>query len=216
MKTLEEGQIKIKKICDQLKLETLEPAKLQAEKIIEEARKQSEQIIAEGEREAKRLIAQAHKNIEQERNVFHSSLQQSSKQAMEALRQDIEQKLFNEELQHQLDKQLGDPQILANLINAIVKDVEAKGIDSNIEVVISKQATPASINNLLLKEIQKKLEGKPLQLDSFTGGVQVKLVGKKMTIDLTDKTIKDLISKYIRKDFRQMLFNLKTAVQDGQ
>lgn len=207
MKTLEEGQTKIKKICDQLRRETIEPAKQEADAIIAAANKKKEEIIADGEKEAKKLIAQAHTTIAQERNVFNSSLEQAGKQAIEALRQDIEHKLFNEELQRLLDKPMGDPQIIANLINALVKDIEQKGVEANLEVLIPKHISPSAVNALLLSEVTKKLQGKPLQLDNFAGGIQVKLVGKKMTVDLTDRTVKDLIAKYIRKDFRQMLYN---------
>ena len=44
----DKGQDKIKKICDQLREETLEPAKQEAEEMLENAKKQAEKIIFQG------------------------------------------------------------------------------------------------------------------------------------------------------------------------
>ena len=52
----------------------------------------------------------------------------------------------------------------------------------------------------------KRLKGKPLEIGVFGGGAQVKLIGKNLTIDLSDQVIKELIANYIRKDFRKLIF----------
>lgn len=207
METLEKGQDKIQKICDQLRRETIEPAKKEAERIIAEAHKKAEEIVAEGHKQAENLVAQGRQTIEQERNVFHSSLVQASKQALESLRQSIENQLFNQELDRVLDKNLADPQLIANLVNGLVKAIEKEGINTDLSVMIPRHASPEQITALLLQETRQKLGDKPLQLGHFTGGIQVKLVGKKMTIDLTDQALKDLLAQYARKDFRETIFH---------
>lgn len=206
MKTLEKGDDKVQKICDELRRKTIEPAQDAAQQILEEARIKRDEIIAQAEQEAKKIIANAHIAIEQERNVFHSSLQQSAKQSIEALRQEIERHILSDDLSHLINQKLSDPQIIANLINALVKDIEAKGIASEIEVLIPRAVDAKSVAALLLSEVSKKLENNPLQLAAFSGGAQVKLIGKKITIDVSDRTISELLAKYIRKDFREMLF----------
>lgn len=207
MRSLEKGQEKIQKICDQLRHETLEPAEQEAVRLIEEGKKKAEAIKAEAEKNAEQMIKQARAQIEQERNVFHSALQQASKQTVEALRQDIEQKLFHEELQSILDKQMADPKIVAELINGVVKAVEKEGLATELSAVIPRMVSPDDINSLLIENVRKRLREKPLEIGSFGGGVQVKLVGKKMTIDLTDQAIKELLANYVRKDFRKLIFS---------
>lgn len=207
MKTLEKGHDKIQKICDELRLKTIEPAKHEAQKIIQNATESADEIIAQAEQEAKKIIGNAHVAVEQERNIFHSSLQQSAKQSIEALKQEIEHRVFNEDLNRLINHSLTDPQVIAKLINALVKDIEQKGIDTDIEIFIPRTVSAKDVSGFLLSEVSKKLSEKPLQLAAFTGGTQVKLVGKKMTIDVSDRTINELLAKYIRKDFRQMLFN---------
>lgn len=206
MKTLEKGPDKIQKICDKIRRETLDPAKEEAQSIIASAKKKAEEIIKEAEHQAEQHLKQAKSKIEQERNVFHSALIQASKQTVEGLRQDIESKFFNEELQNLLDKQLADPKIIANLINGIVQAIEKEGISTSLAAVIPRSVSSEQVAILLLDNVRKKLKDKPLEVGEFTGGAQVKLLGKKMTLDLTDQAIKELLATYMRKDFRQILF----------
>ena len=207
MRSLEKGQDKIQKICDKLRRETIEPAEEEANRILEEARKKAETILAEAERHVEQLLKQARGQIEQERNVFHSALQQASKQTVEALRQEIEHKLFNEELQNVLEKQLADPKIVAELVNGIVKAIEKEGLTTDLAAIVPRLISLDDVNALLIENVRKRLKGKPLQIGNFAGGAQVKLLGKKMTIDLSDQAIKELLANYMRKDFRKLIFS---------
>lgn len=206
MRSLEKGQDKIQKICDKLRHEILEPAKEEAQQILVAAREKAEEIQLEAERHAEQILKQARIQIEQERNVFHSALQQAAKQTIEGLRQEIEHKLFNEDLQVLLDKQLSDPQIIANLINGVVKAIEKEGLATDLTAVIPRVVSVDDVNALLLDNVRKRLKGKTLEVGPFAGGAQVKLHGKKMTLDLSDQAIKELLANYMRKDFRKMIF----------
>lgn len=206
MRSLEKGQDKIQKICDQLRLETLEPAEQEAQRMIEEGRRRAEEIQADAERQAEQMIKQARGQIEQERNVFHSSLQQAAKQTVEGLRQEIEHHLFNEELHSLLETQMADPKVVADLINGIVGAVEKEGLATDLTAVIPRSISVEDVNSLLIENIRRRLKGKPLEVGNFAGGAQLKLIGKKMTIDLTDQAIKELLAHYMRKDFRKLIF----------
>jgi V/A-type H+/Na+-transporting ATPase subunit E len=205
-KTLEKGEDKIQKICDALRKETLEPAKKEAEELVAEAKARGEQIIADARAEAEKILAHAKVNIEQERNIFHSSLEQSAKQGLEELRQTIEKKLFNDELQHLVSKQTRDPKVIAKLVEAMVKAVEKEGVKTDISAIIPQTVKPADVNALLAEGILNRLKEGGVVVGGFSGGVQVKLHGEKMTIDMTEQSLIDLLSKYLRKDFREMVF----------
>lgn len=206
MRSLEKGQDKIQKICDKLRHETLEPAEKEAQLILKEAKKKAESIKAEAEKHAEQLIKQAKGQIEQERNVFHSSLQQAAKQTIEGLRQEIEHKLFNQELQHLLENQMSDPKMVADIINGIIQSVEKEGLTTDLSAIIPKVVSPGDVSALLIEGVRKRLKGKPLEIGGFAGGAQVKLLGKNLTIDLSDQVIKELIANYMRKDFRKLIF----------
>lgn len=202
----ETGEDKIKQICDSLRKETLEPAKQEAEAIIAEAKAKAAQIVKEAEAEAERIFSQTKAEIEQERNVFQSSLAQAAKQSLETLRQEVEKKLFNQELDEVICKEAAKPDVIANLIRAIVEAVEKTGIDADLEAVIPQSVSPKEVSGLLGEKILEKLKGDKVSVGTFEGGAQVRLLGNKMTIDITDDSLKDLMASYIRKDFRKMIF----------
>ena len=168
--------------------------------------KKAETIKADAEHHAEQLIKQAKAQMDQERNVFHSSLQQAAKQATEGLRQEIEQKLFNEELQHLLEQQMNDPKVIAEILNGIIQAIAKEGLMTDLSAVIPRAASPDDVSALLIEGVRKRLKGQPLEIGNFAGGAQVKLIGKRFTIDLSDQAIKELIANYMRKDFRKLIF----------
>lgn len=207
MKTLDKGQEKIEKICSVLRKETLEPAKKQAEEIIKEAQKQAEVIIENGKKKAEDVIANARAEIEKERNVFNSSLQQAAKQSIESLRQQIENNFFNSQLQNLIEKEGAYPDIVAKLINTIVQAIEKEGLSADLSAYIPKTISPRDINVLLLKNALNALKEKTVVVGNFEAGAQVKINNKKITIDISEGALKDLLSTHvIRKDFRKMIF----------
>lgn len=207
MKTLEKGQEKIKKICAVLRDETLEPAQKEAQEIVEQAQQQAEQIIADAQKAAEKLHANAKAAIEQEYRVFQSSLQQASNQGLETLRQSIENKFFNEQLSLLIEKQVNDPHLVANLINALVKAVEKEGLAVDLLALVAKTVSPQQLNELLLKEVLKNLQGQSVVVGNFNGGVRLKLQNKKVTIDVSEEALKELLATHVvRKDFRKMVF----------
>lgn len=211
MKTLEQGQEKIRKICDALRSETLEPAKVEAAKIIEEAKAKADQIVAEGRAQRDKMIAEAHAAIEQERTVFHSSLEQSEKQVLDSLRLGVEQKIFNEGLQKLLAEEMGDPKVIGRLIDAIVKSIEKEGLSKDFAAIIPQAVSAESVNLQLMRDVQQQLGQGPMPLGDFSGGVQIKLIDKKLTLDVTDKALCDFLKSYVRKDFRKLIFNTPKA-----
>jgi V/A-type H+-transporting ATPase subunit E len=214
MKTLDKGTDKIQKICDALKLETLEPAKREAEEIISTARQQAEKIIFEAHQQAKKVASEASQRIEKERTVFDSSLQQALRQTLETLRQSIEKMLFNSTLEKELSKEMSDPKVIAKLIDVVIKAIKEEGTSADLSVIIPKNVSASEINTHLLKNTLEQLNDRNLALGQFGGGIQVKLLDQKMTLDISDKALMDFLQQYLRKDFRNRLFTGLTENQD--
>lgn len=207
MKGLETGKDKVKKICEALRKETLEPAKEEAEQIIERARMQAEEMLAEAAKSIEAMHKDAKSDIQREKNVFQSSLNQACKQALESLKQSIEEKLFNQELGHLLAHHTQDPAVLTQLINAVVKALEKEGTDADISVYIPAAVPARAVNQLLAQEVLQKLKEKSVLLSPIGGGIQVKVHQGNLTIDMSASALKELVANYIRKDFREILFS---------
>lgn len=205
MKSLEQGSQRIQKICDVIKEESLEPARKESEALIKEAKQRAHEIVEEGKAQKARLLAEARAEIEQERNVFNSSLEQASKQGVESLKQAIG-KLFNEELHRYINQGSSDPKLVARIIEAIVKAIEKEGIVANLSAVIPQAVSTQEINTILGQNLLSKLQEKGVVIGGFSGGAQVKIQNKQMTIDITDSALQELLSSYVRKDFRKFFF----------
>lgn len=206
MKATEMGKDKVKRICDVLKRETLEPALKEAESLIVAAKGQAEQIIAAAKGQAAAIREEAQREIERQKNVFHSSLSQACKQALESLKQEIEHKLFNKELGALMGREIQNPHVLAEFITAVVKSIEKEGIDVDLSAYVPAVVPARSVNVLLMREIMERLREKGVLIGSMTGGIEVKLHKENITIDLSDKALESFLARYIRKDFREMLF----------
>ncbi len=207
MNTLETGKDRVKKICEVLKRETLEPAIREAEEIVINARTEAERILDKAKKKAAKMVEEAQKDIDRRQDVFQASLSQACRQALDMLKEQIEEKLFNPKLAEIISRPMNDPKLIAQLITAIIKSIEKEGIDSDLSVVIPATIPARTINELLAKEIIEKLKEKSVVLGPIKGGIEVKLHRDKMTIDMTDKALKELVGNYIRKDFRSLLYN---------
>lgn len=206
MQGTETGRDKVKKICDVLRKETLEPAQAQAEQIVASAEKRAEEIVALAEKEALRVKQEAIQEIGKEKNVFHASMGQACKQAIAKLKQDIEEKLLDQQLFALATKKMQDSHVLAELLSAVIKAVEKEGVDGSLSAYIPAQVPARAVNELLAQSTLARLKEKSVLIGLSTGGIELVLRDNKVTIDLTDKAIKELVASYIRKDFREMVF----------
>lgn len=208
---IEIGKDKVKKICDVLRRETLEPALKEGEQIVAESRRQAEEMIEDARKAIVQMRYEAEQEIERQRNVFQSSLYQACKQALEALKQSIEDKLFNQELSRLLLKHMQDPTVISQLLTAVVNAIEKEGIGADLSAYVAAAVPARAINALLMQEILNKLKEKSVLVGPFAGGIEVKLHHENITLDISDAALIELVANYIRKDFRELLFSAATG-----
>lgn len=206
MDNLETGKDKIKQICDILKNETLQPAKKEAEQIVEGAQQEAHQIIRDAEAKAEEIFAAGKAKMEKEKKLFHASMEQARNQGLEALRQDIESKLFDAHLSEWIAKSTATKEVSAKLVDALVEAVKKEGTSADFSAVVPAQVPADQVNAVLVKDVIDSLKEKSVVVGEFIGGVQLKLHDKKLTLDMSEAALKELLSRYIRKDFRELLF----------
>lgn len=208
MKSLETGKDKIQKICDAIRKETLDPAKQDASEIVENAHMHAAEIIREAEKKAAELKLSVDKEIEEKKKLLDSSLKLSCRQGIEALKQKIEAELFNHELSTLVAKETSTPEIIVKLVESFMRSLEQQGIEEDFEVIIPKEITPRSINSLLAKNILDHLKNQTVTIGDFHGGVQLRMKDRQITIDISDQVVRELIAAYIRRDFRDLIFQV--------
>jgi len=205
-KSIDTARGKIQKICDVLKNETIEPAKQEAKEIIENAQMQAKEIIEKANNKAKEIIERSQEEKAKQQKVFESALSLAKKQAIDSLKVEIEQKLFDKSLSDLIVKASADIKVLSNMITSIVKVIEENGIDADIMAFIPKTASKKEINELIGKTILESLKGKSVEIGDFDGGVKISLKDNNITIDMSDDALFHIIAKYVRSDFRDIMF----------
>ena len=206
MKGIETGKDKVKKICDVLRRETLEPARKEADVILEKARLDAESILLEAAKRVEILEKEAREEIERQKMIFQSSLNQACKQGLESLKQSIEEKLFSEELSKLLLKPLQDPKVLSQLIDAVIRAIDKEGMNAVLSIYIPAAVPARSVNQMLCASALERLKEKSVLVGSMSGGIAVKLHKENVTIEITDIALKEVVANYIRKDFRELIF----------
>lgn len=208
MKGLETGKEKIQKICEAIRTETLEPAKQEADELIENAHLQAAEILRNAEKNAAELIKKAKEQIEEKEKIFQSSLQLASRQGVEVLKQKIEENLFDQTLDTLIKNETTEPKLIAKIIDSFMKAMIEKGLDEDFVALIPKEISPRMINSLLGKEILERLQGHSVAVGDFDGGAQIQIKDKHLTIDVSNTTVKELIARYIHRDFREMIYSV--------
>lgn len=206
MKGTESGKDKVKKICDVLRRETLEPAKEEAGEIVAAATRRADELIAEARKKIEQMQIEAQLEIDRQKKIFESSVQQGCKQALEVLHQRIEESFFNKGLSSLLSRHMQEPRVLVDLIEAVVHALEKEGMDAKFSVYIPAAVSARSVNILLAQELLQKLAEKSVLSGVFDGGVQVHLRERNLILDISSDALKELVSHYVRKDFRMVLF----------
>ncbi len=207
MKQPETGKSKIQKICDILKLETIEPAQQEAKEIIENAHMMAKEIIEKAKIDAEKILIETSKEIEKKLQVCQASLNLACRQGIDLLKQNIEQTLFLPTVEDLAKNALSEKEVIAKLVGALVTAIEKEGIDSDLTLYIGKAISATQLASLLTAKILEKLSDKvPIAAD-FPAGMKLYLRNKKITLDFSDEAVKELLAAFVSKELREKLFH---------
>ncbi|MBS0623395.1 MAG: V-type ATP synthase subunit E [Verrucomicrobia bacterium] len=206
MNSLDTGKDKIKKICDILQSEALQPARQEAATLVAEAQKKAQDALEEAQQKASSIMDAAKARIEKERMLFEQSIQHAFVGVKERLRQEIERSLLHETLAIWIQKNTADALTANQLIKALIEMLHEGGIDGDFSALIPQKLKVHEVNALLGEQILNRLKEGQVIVGEFQGGVRVKLHDKKITLDLSDEAIEELLTSYISKEFRDIIF----------
>ncbi len=208
MKALDAGDERIQKICNELRKETLEPAEKEAARLITEAEREAERLIDEARHEAKRILTKAHEDLEIKKNAFTSGLEQAAKESVSKLRHLIECTVFDEELLATLQTEMRATNFAGKLLEALISAVEKEGLSADFSAVVGKTVSAKEVCDYLHTRFLEKLREKGVQIGDFQEGVRLKLHDKRISFDITDVALKELLVTYARGEFLKKMFGL--------
>lgn len=205
----ETGKEKVRKICDILRKETLEPARAEAEEILRKAEEEAAGILQEAQERKSALLAEAEAEAKRNQAVFQTALRQAAKQTVEALKNEIQTQLFSPALTEWLSGPMTEDATVARLLDAVIEAVRKDGIDADLDVRIPVSVSARDINERLFRIAGKNLSNASITAGPLKGGVTVQLREQKLTIDVSDQALKEWVAKYVGQDFRKILFEVK-------
>ena len=199
------GEERLAAICQALRQETLSPAQQEAESILIAARKDAEIIREEAKKEADELKKHALKEIEKEQTLFQSSLKHAARQTIERLKDKIENKLFNKGLDLLLQEKFPEA-TLGSVLEALTKMIELSGLTQAPELWVGKHVNLKALLASLSEKTLSKFEEEKIKIGPFSEGFKLQIKDQNMTIEITEESIRDILSSLLRKDFRRYLF----------
>lgn len=206
MKSVDTGKEKVKKICEVLREETIVPAKKQGDQIVAKARADAEKIIEAAKSEASKMIKEAERKIEEKKNVFQASMNLAAKKSLDTLKETIEKRLFDPQLSELIGEKTRDPKVVTQLIQALVVGIEKEGIEGDLRAIVSRAIDIDALNKELTSQVIKRLKSQSIEVGEIKGGAQIKIVDQNITIDLSDEALKELLARFVRDDFRSLIF----------
>lgn len=206
MNSSESGKDKIKKICEILERETLEPARAEAQRLIQDAQLRADQIIAAAKETAQQTLQSTQRQVEQNQLLFAASLKQGFRAIKEQLRQEIQNELVSPAFAEWVRTQGRAAMTEAQFIQAIIRAIDQAGLQGRVDAYIAEGVSVDAVNALLGQQILNRLEGASVQVGPFSAGVQIKLKDQHLVLDLTEDALVELLTTYIAKPFREILF----------
>lgn len=196
---------KIQAICEKVRTQTLEPALLEASRLIQEAELKASEIIESAKKEKARLLNEAENEIKQLKILSQATLSQASKMALESLKTTIINELFAPGLLKLIEEGIQNNSITIKLVESVINALEAEGLKGDVTVYIAQNLKPQEIMASLGPSLLSKVAS--FEVGEFKGGVRIKIKDRHLSIDITDDTLKELMLIYIkRSEFRDLIF----------
>ncbi|MFA5250671.1 MAG: V-type ATP synthase subunit E [Parachlamydiales bacterium] len=208
MPEIQNSKDKIQRICESLKAQTIEPAKQEAQEILENAHIEAKEVRLKAKEEAERIKKAALLEMEKQKKNLLSSLALASRQAVDTLKQAVEKQFFRENLASLIEKPLSEPKLIAQLVEALIRAIEKEGTETDFTLVLSRTMDAKKIAALLAQDVLAKVQAQGFLAGDFAGGVKIQLKDKNLTLDISEKALQELIVEYVRQDFRTLIFGL--------
>jgi len=200
------GDERLAAICQVVRNETLDPALKEAEEIRIEAEREASTIKENARKEAEHILHEARKERETQQASFSSALEQATRQALDVIRQQIEQELFSPQLTALLEEEFSNEKKSAQLLDLIIENLQKEGLEGNLGVWLGNRLAKERIAKEIAKSSLKAIPKDGISVSDHSYGLIVKVVDKHISIEITPESIRDLIAGFLRSEFRSLLY----------
>jgi len=202
-------QNKLQELTEKLYQEGLSKGQSEAEKIINQAKEEARQIVENAKKEADVIINEAKKKSEEFLKNAQAEFKLSSRQAINALKQQITNIITDEIVRQVIPDLLKNKEFLNQLILTAVKNwITSSENAGNLEILVSPE-DENNIKNFFFKSAKELLDKgiiiKPFS--SLKSGFQIMPVDGSYKISFTEEDFINYFKEYLRPRLLNLLFN---------
>lgn len=201
------GEERLAAICQALRQETLSPAQQEAEAIILAAKREAEMLLESTRHEIEEMKKEAKKEIDREKALFHSSLKHASLQIVDSLKEELENILFQRGIDFLIKEQMQSTEQLVSLLSALTQMIEKEGLKSAPELWLGKTINKKAFLAALVKHALDTPSEERLSVGSFSSGFKMVIKDQHITIEVTEESLREILSSLLRRDLRKYLFH---------
>lgn len=213
----------IDELVGRLKNDGIQAGQQQALNIIAEAEKRADMLERQAREKADALLKQSHEQIERESRAAQDALQLAFRDMVLDMKNAMLERL-SQDFSREVTQQAAAVPVLEKLIIEAVRQISADSrlqaqAGETLEVLVPQQllqlddirANPQAASEGPLSQLAFHLneqmfsQGIEFASGEHSGGIQMKLQGSDMVVDISDKAIADLLLKYLQPRFRAIL-----------
>lgn len=205
-KTADTAQSRLSKICEHLTEDVLVKAHEKGAFLIEEAQAKADAIIAAAEQKAKDKLADCETQLEAKRKNFESSM----RLALEKMRADMEYRLvhsiFKDHLYPAFQKALSLDDLMVHAIKELLGAFGSCRHHSDLQVTIHEKLSLDRIANALAASAFAKDGRYEIKTTDRELGIVLCFKKEHLTVELTQESLKALLSPYLQDELRRLFF----------
>lgn len=201
-------QNKIQELTEKIYQEGIEKGNAEARQIVEEARKDASEIVKNAQKEADDIIAAAKKKADEYRNTTETELRLSSKQAVNAVKQQITDVVNGQIATIALKGTFEDNEFIKKIVEKMLGNWAASGQSMDMNVLLpagdEKQLSDyfkKSAKSLLDQGIEIKFDA------SVKAGFQLSPKDGSYKVSFTDSDFINFFKQFLRPKLVEILFS---------
>lgn len=207
--TFKTMQNKLQELTEKLYQEGITKGQSEAEKIINQAKEEARQIIENAKKEAETIITDAKKKSEEFLKNAQSEFKLSSRQALNALKQQITNIISDEILKQVVPDIIKNKDFLNQIILTAVKNwILSSENAGNLELIVSPE-DEKNVKEFFFKSAKELLD-KGLVIKpspSLKSGFQISPADGSYRVNFTEEDFINYFKEYLRPRLLNLLFN---------
>jgi V/A-type H+/Na+-transporting ATPase subunit E len=198
-------QSKLQELTEKIYQEGLEKGNNEAKTIVEDARKQATEIVMSARKEAEQIIAVAQKSAEEKSKKTESELKLTSKQALNALKQQITD-CINDKVIGKATGKAFDADFTKKIVESTLNNWSSAQ-SSELSILLPK-AQEKELTEYFSKSVKDLLDkGLEIKFDAaISAGFQIAPKDGSYKVSFTEADFKNFFKQYLRPKLIDILF----------